>query len=628
MFHLWESWLIHLVTIAGFLIVWLSGIYYLYRLTPSIVGLSLCLAFVAGWIWMPPHVCKREHIPWLPIPPRTFLWIFGSIAASCITIAVLWISRTESGVVSPWQVVPGLVFFAYFLSAIFTVRTAMTAELRWSMPVMMLFAFATFGVSFLVYRLGFGYESFWHQAAEQELFENGSVLPRQVLHLGQYISVVSLAWLSKLSIHRLDRALVPLLSSFVMIPLVVTAFRYGWMKRFEKPALVVIALILIPFTYFTFTVPFNLAFIFFTLIVAFMPLSEQPRIRWFLIAMAGAALVTDPIVGLPATALLFVRLIRRPWAALPVVAVAIGAASIIHAGQLSWMTPTYGRLFEGLNNLFGNVYNLKEGQPYLSIFYSFIYAAPLVLIGLSVYGYVHQLKKQNEFLSAVRLLAYTSFAIVIGSIVVPFLIADSAKRHELAALALGMFVVCWLPGIAYAVHRLMEIKAPLRQGICSVMIAVILTSVWFVSYPQDNEIVPLAAPSVSREDLDAVEFIEGNAQGVLYAVLAPQAAGAAALMDFGVRKQVPSRDGRIFAYSIPTNETMHSFYVRLILTDEDPKQVHSELNRFVDVPFTYVIVPASEDPDGRIVKRLEPITLTAYRIGGNQILKLKAVARE
>jgi hypothetical protein len=112
-----------------------------------------------------------------------------------------------------------------------------------------------------------------------------------------------------------------------------------------------------------------------------------------------------------------------------------------------------------------------------------------------------------------------------------------------------------------------------------------------------------------------------------YAVLAPQMLGAASLMDFGFEKQIPTRDGRVYAYSIPTEGRLYDFYLRFISAKEDEKIVQTELQQFVDAPLIYVVVPAYWDPDQAVMRRLEPLSLAQYAIGENRIIKLKAVAR-
>lgn len=635
-FHCWESWMIHLLTIGCFSIVTLSVVYYVYRITPSIIGLVICLAFVIGWITSPGFVRKREeHSEESCETERAFLWIFGSMLSTLCVLAVIWISRTQDAIASPWQAVPMLAFVLYLLAAIFTVRAIKRSTIQWSLPVTMLFGLATFGVSLLVYRLGFGYDPFVHQATERVILQNGFILPKQPMYIGQYVSVVSLSWLTGLSIAKIDKALVPLLSVFVMLPMIVTAFRYGWMKRFGKPTYALIALFLIPIGYFAFTVPFNLALISLVLIVAYFPLADQKRIQWLMAALGCFALAVHPLIGLPTALIATMAVFRKlpTWiAAVVTPAILFAAFSIyLRAQGASILIPTVDGGIEVLKILFGNPYDLGRGEAYLSILYALLYLAPLLLIGIAIYGYADQLSEEASHRRSVWALGYASIGLVISAIMIPLFFQFpniiASEQYEFSLRLLVILPLLWLPGIAYAMCAMMHQKTKVRNAFVSIGIGVLMLGVWMASYPQYNAISYLPSPGLSKGDLDAVNFIEGNSQSTPYVVLSSQMMGAAALTEYGFEKQIPTRSGRLYAYAIPTGGELYQYYLRFISGDEDPQVIQSELNQFVDTPLVYISIPDSWDPEGFVTKRLESITMSHYEIGGNRIFKLKAVAR-
>lgn len=203
----------------------------------------------------------------------------------------------------------------------------------------------------------------------------------------------------------------------------------------------------------------------------------------------------------------------------------------------------------------------------------------------------------------------------------------AGEQYEFSLRLLMIIPLLWLPGIAYAVCTSLQQKSVVRNAATSIGIGILMLGVWIASYPQYNAISYLPSPGLSRGDLDAVNFIEGNSQSMPYTVLSSQMMGAAALTEFGFEKQIPTRSGRLYAYAIPTGGELYQYYLRFISGDEDPQTIQSELNQFVDAPLVYVSIPDSWDPEGLITKRLEPITLSHYEIGGNRIFKLKAIAR-
>jgi hypothetical protein len=632
LFRSWEVWLIHLTTIVCGSIVAMSLIYYFYRLTPSVIGLVFCITFVIGWATAPKckkHIKKEECLSFY-----SKMYLFGSFVSSLAIISVLWISRTEMAIVSPWETVPSTIFALYACSAFFVIRLARSTSTRHTLPALMAFNLATFGVSLIIYRLGFGYDPFVHQATERHIAEHGFIFPKQPMYIGQYVSVVALSWLSHLSIHRVDRALVPLTSVFVMIPMLVTAFRYGWMKKVGSPALAGIALCLIPIGYFAFTVPFNLALIALVIIIAFLPLADQPRIKWLIGVLGCASLAVHPLIGLPTAMIAMVAIARKipAWSMIPAIPMALFTAfSIYLRTQGASMTlPTWEHAKIVCMSLFGNPYDLSLGQPHLAILYAFLYLAPLFLIGVAVYGYAEQ-SPEKSLRDSMRVLVYASIGIFISAVMIPMLFVFpniiASEQFEFSLRLLLILPMLFLPGIVHVVHLVLNQKTNLRSFGVSIMLALVLTASWYVSYPQINDIAVSPAPGLSRGDMDAVQFIEANTKGMPYVALTSQMTSAGALMEFGFEKTIPTRSGNVYVYAIPTGGELYQYYLRFIMPDEEPQTVQMEFNQFVDAPLVYIAVPDSWDPEGNIAKRLDPIVVASYRVGGNRIFKLKAVAR-
>lgn len=625
--------MIHLVTIAGFSVLSLSIIYYFYQITPLIVGIVLSIVFVAGFLTSPVFRKMKERKK--SLPPYAVCWMLGSILTSFLIIILLWISQTDEAIASPWQAVTPIIFLLYAFASTCTVCVARMAPSRWSLPILMVFGVATFGVSLIIYKLGFGYDPFVHQATEQHILEHGFIFPKQPMYIGQYVSVVLLSWLTALSIHLVDRILVPFLSTLVMIPMIFTAFRYGWMKKIKQPALALLALFLIPVGYFAFSVPFNLALLALVLIIGFFPLADEPRVKWLIASLGCVSIAIHPLIGIPTILLAIIAICKKFPAWLLAICIPIFlfiAFSIyFHLQGASIIWPSMNQAMNAFTALFGNPYELARGPLYLAILYALLYLSPPILIGTAMYGYASALPKDQALRRSVWALGYASIGVIASAIVIPLFFSFpniiASEQFEFSLRLLLILPLLWLPGLAYAIHAGLNQTSSVKKICVLIVIALAMTGAWAASYPQYNAISYAPAPGLSQGDIDAVRFIESNAQDAPYAVLSSQMMGAAALTEFGFEKQISTHNGPLYAYAIPTGGKLYQYYLRFISSDEDPQNVAFELYQFTDAPLIYISIPDSWDPQGQAIKKLAPITLNHFEVGGNRIFKLKVVRR-
>jgi hypothetical protein len=82
----------------------------------------------------------------------------------------------------------------------------------------------------------------------------------------------------------------------------------------------------------------------------------------------------------------------------------------------------------------------------------------------------------------------------------------------------------------------------------------------YVSYPRYDAYELVRSFNTSRYDIEAVRFIEADAKGDDYVVLANQAVSAAAVREFGFRKYY---DGNFF-YPIPTGNKLYQTYLSMV----------------------------------------------------------------
>ncbi|MEK7615273.1 MAG: hypothetical protein AAB431_02725, partial [Patescibacteria group bacterium] len=169
--------------------------------------------------------------------------------------------------------------------------------------------FIFLSVVLFVLPLGYGFDSFIHQATERYLAEFGTITPKPFYYIGQYALVLFAHHGFFLSVETVDKFLVPILTA-LLIPSAWYAAAVQITSNKRLALMTLTGLFLIPLSSFIVTTPQALANLWTLLLifsaVPFLVGSERPKlIALGLIAVATLAI--HPIAGLPA--ILFFSLI-------------------------------------------------------------------------------------------------------------------------------------------------------------------------------------------------------------------------------------------------------------------------------------------------------------------------------
>jgi hypothetical protein len=304
-----------------------AAVYYFYQL--NWLGISLTLVLSAAAFWLFFHLFTRPNKAHLDTDDiaENFITSHKKTNWKKTAIAVTWLApyvvffvlcslflfaaRTDAALTSPWQVVSTKFFITYLLA---------TAYLFWlilkkTKPAIYLIAahyFLSFSVLWIVFKIGYGYDPFIHQATVKLIDANGFVLPKTPYYLGQYSLILIAHKLFFIPIVWADKLLLPLLAALT-IPAAIDLF----LKKFYKNSafiinhLSLIILLILPFSIFTLTVPQNLAYLFLLLAIFFSLFARTSAEIILSFMLALAALAAQPIAGIPAVLFALAMLINR-----------------------------------------------------------------------------------------------------------------------------------------------------------------------------------------------------------------------------------------------------------------------------------------------------------------------------
>lgn len=605
--------------LAAFIILLVSSalMYVLWDLSKPAQVLSWFFFLLITNAWFIRHGQVRQtrlelhEMHWKHITFARPTWILMVMYVLLVLSAffVLLTAQTDAPLRSPWEVVPpsfwALTFVATLVLWILTWRGHSREA---SLPLVGTHLFLFFSVALVVYKYGYGYDSFIHQTAEHIIDSTGLLLPKTPYYLGQYSLVVSLHRLVGIPIVLLDQLLVPALAA-LSLP-VLAAELLTPTSEHGKPGLsygawLALAVILIPFSSFIVTTPQGLANLFFLWIVlGAFPLLVQKNVPWHvphLCFVATAALLTHPLSGIPSFILLAgvsLELLRPRLQGRPILRQALFAGLTLIAmfamPFLLWIwsltsqtqVAVRGSDIASSINRLGQDFIVPVVTGFMPGFpgqFSYFFVAGWVGIFLliTLFVAVWLLGRMKISLLRVYLTASVAFAANAVMIAALFVFPGIAayESHAYATRLLVLSLWCLTPFLILAllwVYRLPLLQQPLTAILVLFALTWASTSMLYASYPRQNQFERSRQFSTSAADFQAVQHIDAQTKSD-YVVLANQSVSAAAIASFGFRTYFPPASGGapVFYYPVPTSSPLYNIYLRMV--NERPTRATAEL---------------------------------------------------
>jgi len=599
--------------VLALLSVWGAIVYRFYALNQSGIILAVVLAIISYLIIVFIELKINKKPTQLIIKNRAldfknsqnnftlfnllFLTLYLSFASFCFFY--LFKGQTVDSVISPWQAVPNIFFVLYFIATSLLI-THIYKNGSLSILLIIVHSFLSFVVAVIVFKLGYGFDNFIHEATLNLIDKNGVVNPKPFYYLGQYSLIIILHKLFFIPISVLNKFLVPVLAA-VFLPL--TAFYNLKQNSSEKRQilLVVIALLILPFSIFIVSTPQNLAY-FFLAIIILLSLSCKDVICLITIyALVAAALLTQPIAGIPAIIFALILTIyhsdlqkfKKSLIAgcyiVAAIALPLAFALIEKIGSTSTTT-------EGANTsesiLFGWPKFLIPGKENFLLNFVYLYGFNLkiiivfiVAIGIFI-AWRHRQEQKNTFLflgmSLSLLVSYFICALLPLNFLISYERTDFLNRILIAAalFALPFILISFQAFISRALEQGTFLKITLL-----IFTSSLITASLYISYPRYDRYFNSRGYSVGQYDIAATKWIEENTKND-FIVLANQQVSAAALSQFGFKKYYQDN---IFYYPIPTSSPLYQYYLNMVYKAPTKKTMDEAMD-LVDVNEAYFVL--------------------------------------
>lgn len=494
--------------------------------------------------------------------------------------------QTIFAIRSPWKIIPSDFFIFYFIATLILFLIILSSKKKHLILISLHFILSS-SVALIIYKLGYGFDQFIHQATEKVIIEKGAIYPKPLYYLGQYSLVVVLSKIFMVSSVIIDKLLVIILFS-ASLPFII----YQAFKKLSKNKNILFALPLIflifPFGSFIVTTPQNLANLFILIIIfsALPYINGEKKYLLPLIILTLATLAIHPLAGIPVliflSFILLINFLKKSEISncakkislsffLLLSSVSIPIIFLINSFlsglKINFSLMKQDELLSCLYNLkfyFVNNFNLFFDFAYFYKFnfYLIIFFTSIIIILF----YNKNLKLFLPYFFSFVIL-FINFLILKFLFSFDFLISYEQDGYTQRILQISFYFL--YPIILFGfIQFFIELKKQNRflKILFIIFISCLITSSFYTSYPREDDYETSSLFNMTKADIETVKWIENDAQGKDFIVLSNQQVSASAIKEFSFKKYFDSQ----FYYSIPTSSYLYQYYLKMV--NDSPKK--------------------------------------------------------
>ena len=520
---------------------------------------------------------------------------FGFVLRGAVTQA------TDISIRTPWPLLPSETLLALALIPLCAWLAAWKANRRWVTTLLIALALVSVAaVSPLLYRIGYGFDGFLHVATERIVLETGTLEPKPLYYMGQYVFVTWLSRFTSLPVEVADRFLVA--GALAFLPLF---FLYGRVaaRRFEDAAL----LLFLPLAPFVATTPQSFAYV---CGVGAVLLSLGGKVHPAAgLSMAAWSLAIHPLAGLPlagaTVALQWVnvrqeRALRSPITWLLTIAAAAAvplAFLVISRGASTGIEWDFSRIID-VRTWTESFVALAPPRNRIALWPDWtalvLFLAPLLAVAAALVAIWRDKEQRHRWIVLTVIGAGTALGGFLMRAAGDFAFLIDYERGNYADRLFLVGLLLVLPAATVGAARWLA-KLETAPAL-SATVALIGLVAWHgaqahAALPRHDAAAASYGWSVGRGDVEAVRWIDSDAQGAAYTVLANQSVSAAAVRELGFKRYHPSTGSgqALFYYPIPTGGELYQYFLEAVGREQALEPIR-EAGQRTAASVVYVVV--------------------------------------
>ena len=251
--------------------------------------------------------------------------------------------------------------------------------------------------------------------------------------------------------------------------------------------------------------------------------------------------------------------------------------------------------------------------------YHIQYALPLLLVGISILGFI--LRKQKKLIE--RLFLYTSIGLFVGAwllrswIVFPNLAEFEQGNYPFRlVVASTLFLLPWF-FVIFDKWTFKYFKKAQKIIFFLLFSGILMISLYF-QYPQKNPKINFPGFNITHYDFDAVRWIEKQNSNDEYIVLANTLLSATAMSEYGFKKYFPIDGIEQFYYSSPSGSPLYTAFQQMVYEHTKREYIEQAMD-IANVDKAYFVIHWYWNDFDNIVERAKKNADEWHAIGKDKI---------
>ncbi len=554
------------------------------------------------------------------------------LAALASTAFLLWHAHkaaTLEPILTPWSRLPHGTLLAIVILALSVWSAAWRKRSFLAGTLSAVFLMTLASLTSWIYPLGFGFDGFLHRASERVLLLTGTLHPKPLYYLGQYVFVTWLTRLTHFPLRWIDLMLLP--AALAMLPVCL------WLSqpRAQRSTWVFPALLFFfPLAPFITTTPQSFAYVLGLCALLLALASEDGSVEpWIALALAGWSLVTHPLAGLPffGTTMLVLwnsergarnaerqrRPLGSPFAWVIILGTLVSVPLAFFVNSLRSGAPILWH-WNGLGDL-GALWSWRTHVALWADWAATVDKLWPLLLGAAALVTAVRTRRTRPSLGLITLmgggLLLTGWILNFTS---DFTFLISYERHAYADRLLVVGMCLWMIpaviGLAAWLPRLLA-RPLLPRLTLLACVAGWQAAQAYNAFPHHDAAHAEHGWSVGPSDFEAVRWMDQDAHGQTYTVLANQSVSAAAIASFGFKRYA---GGDIFYYPLPTGGPLYRVYLEAV-GDHPTRQAMEQAGRLGQSSRVYVVLNDYWWNAQRVGETLETLSDLTVSLAGGKI---------
>jgi hypothetical protein len=565
------------------------------------------------------------------------------------TFSELIQARSGRPLISPWEVVSGRFFCFYALSSLTLIIALVQKNISEKVKLLLISGhyFLSLAVAVIVYKVGYGFDPFIHQAAMEIINQQGVIFPKTPYYLGEYGLIVIIHKFLGISIYALNKFLVPIVAAWLLPQAIYRLFATLGMEDKNNDSVNFLGTLLalcLSFPLFIVSTPQNFSYIFVILAIT-SGLTRKYKTETLIFSVAAAAI--HPLSGIPVLIWSAWLIFKTYFHKLKLKSQKIISALILSGGAillpLALFITSGGKMVNLKFNLTGigdaarDILSLAAaGQEnwLLNLVYFIFYNYKLFVVILIVVGLIIFQRKKESTLSENKKHVFRGILSINASLIVAFVLSTQISFAAVIAYEqdgysrriITIIALFFLPFIALSINWLItkintQKEIPFKFIWLIIGVAFISISL-YAAYPRFDKYFNSRGYSTSVFDLEAVRKIASETKKD-YIVLANQQVSAGALRLLGFNHYFKSSQGEeIYFYPIPTGGTLYQYFLEMVYKNPDRKTMLEAM----DVAGTneaYLVINKYWNESGKIIGAAKLTADSWSVISNNEIFIFK-----